>query len=121
MVTVTEFLIRYPELQPVPPSLIEPVLLESEQDCPPVLWGVKRNRGIMLLSAHVLALRWIQIGEIAGQAATLASGGGGSGSAGGVGEDDLDATEYGRQFKRLQSQLFKTSTGTAAASAVFVF
>lgn len=121
MVTVTEFLIRYPELQPVPSQLIEIVLAESVQDCPPSLWSIKRDRGVMLLTAHILTLRWIQIGEVAGQAAMLASGSGGGGVEVSSGQDDLDATEYGRQFKRLQSQLFSAGIGTAVGAAVFVF
>lgn len=114
MIASNDFLVRYPEMKPVPLDLIEAVLVEVEQDCPLHTWKNKQGRAVMLLTAHILTLRWMQIGEIAGAASVLASGGGGA-SAESLGQDDLERTEYGLQFKRLRSQL------TAAGTAVFTF
>lgn len=115
VVTSQQFLLRYPEMKPVPPDLIDLVLAESEQDCPARIWNEKQNRGIMLLTAHVLTLRWFQIGAIASSAASIAEGKGGGNGVSGSGNDDLSLTEYGQQFKRLRSQL------SAAGVSIFTF
>ena len=121
MITEDEFLTRYPELNPLKDSgLIEQVLSESSQDCIPQIWLDKRPRAVMLLTAHILTVRFIQIGQIAGQAYSLTGGANATSEPLQSIEDELDTTTYGRQLKWMRSQL-PTPVVNTISSAIFTF
>lgn len=103
MVSVSDFLTRFPMLEAVPEHAIANILAEQEIFCPARVWGNKQNMAILLRAAHVVSMEWIQTGILASSANSIASGGGATAPSGA--EDDLDLTTYGRQFKALRKTI----------------
>lgn len=64
VVSVTEFVQRYPEFAQLPDSYLDTLLEEAEQDTPYSVWLTKQSRGIKLLTAHRLTM-WARSGAIA--------------------------------------------------------
>jgi Protein of unknown function (DUF4054) len=111
-VTLETFLIRYEEFTAVNPELIRLILAEAEQDCLAEFWEEKRDRGVMLLAAHELTLRWYQTQRLQGAQGELEEGKvpNLSNSMVGVpsvklGDESFGCTVYGLEFLRLKQGL----------------
>lgn len=55
-------------------SKITEAILEAKDYCPVSRWKDKQDRAIGLLTAHILTLRWLQIGAIAATSVQNAKG-----------------------------------------------
>jgi hypothetical protein len=109
-VTYAKFIEAYDEF--APPNFtqgkVSAVLSDCHEDVNADSWGVKRNRGIMLLTAHVLTMR--RRGETDGSPAPLLEETIGKhrrsfANMGGWLGQSLTATVYGTEFMRLQDSL----------------
>lgn len=78
---------------------------------PASLWGVHRDHGICLVTAHFLEIEWFQTSLTAAASVTLAKG-----ETSGLSQyqDDFELTTWGRRYKFLRDGLLK---GTISAIA----
>ena len=74
MATYSSFIARYPQFAELEQSVVTAVLSESTADCTAELWGLKRDRAIMLLTAHVLTLSNYEDLRLAGGLAVVGEG-----------------------------------------------
>lgn len=106
MITASTFLIAYPQFAVKDPAEIEWAIAQSSQDCPLDRWRDYTDRGIMLKTAHLLAMDWYETAAISGAAVPLAGGTPARSPGGASGDDgDLDLTTWGRQFKMIRKQV----------------
>ena len=91
--SATEFLTRYPEFSEVLVDVVEGAVVEAALSTSEDLWGGQYAKAVLLLAAHLLAGRTMQIGAQVGSP---------TGSPTGTG---LDATQYGQEYKRLLATL----------------
>lgn len=102
MIPATEFLSCYPDFNVVPLNVIQ-YELDGAEAC--YFQGVWRRfperyrRGVMLVAAHELTMRWQQTSEIAAAAASIASGQGGGNPT--QSDNDFSLSHYGRQYLEL--------------------
>lgn len=108
MITATDFLAAYPKFAVKASAEVNLALASAIQDCPLSRWGEYRDRGVMLKTAHLLAMDWYDTSAISAAAIPLAGGQPASAPGGASGDDgdgDLDITTWGRQFKALRRQV----------------
>lgn len=106
MVTATLFLLAYPKFAIKAIAEVELAVAFAVQDCPFDRWGEYTDRGVMLRTAHLLAMDWFETSAISGAAVPLAGGQPARAPGGSSGDDgDLDLTTWGRQFKMLRTQV----------------
>jgi len=89
-------------------DLIQDELNQAECfDCPRDIWGEFQVRGIMLMTAHRLAMDLDDTAISAGQAAQVASGQAATPRqiVGGFEQDELGMTTYGREFMKLRDRI----------------
>jgi hypothetical protein len=91
--SATEFLARYPEFSEILSDVVEGAVAEAALSTSETLWGGQYTKAVLLLAAHLLAGRTMQIGAQVGSP---------TGNPTGTG---LDATQYGQEYKRLLATL----------------
>lgn len=91
--TATEFLTRFPEFNEVLEDVVKAAVAEAILSTPAPAWGARQAQAVLLLTAHLLAGRTMQIGAQVGSP---------SGNPTGTG---LDSTLYGQEYKRLLATL----------------
>ncbi len=74
MLTVSQFLAEYDEFQSLNESKIQSVIKSASDFCPVETWGQKHNTAVGLITAHILTMRWLQVGAIAASAVQNAKG-----------------------------------------------
>ncbi|ALF52242.1 hypothetical protein ACX27_04250 [Nostoc piscinale CENA21] len=74
MITPSDFLANYDEFQTLEESKIQAAINEAAVFCPADVWQDKRALAVSLVTAHILAMRWLQIGAIAASAVQNAKG-----------------------------------------------
>lgn len=99
IVTASEFLTQFPMFASKSTVEIERTLQEAERDCPADRWKADQVTGIMLKTAHLLAMDWYETSQIVSAAIPLT--GGQPGRTASPGSDDLDVTTWGRRYKKL--------------------
>jgi len=92
--TLADFTARFPEFEEQSTVVVEAALTEAILFCPPTGWSATnstllRTAAIQYLTAHTLSMRTMQIGLQVGSVSGSPSG------------DQLDATLYGQEYKRL--------------------
>lgn len=93
----------FPEFASVNRDLIARLLLEASEYCPICTWGRHRASGIRYLTAHWLAMRLYQQGQMAGAAVSAAQG---SISEMPKGEkESINATSYGQRYEEIRRRL----------------
>ena len=75
--------------------------------CAPRAWGKKQQAGIMLLTAHLLYMKWQTQAQVGGAAAKISSGEAPSTLS--PTDKDLALTTYGRQYLELRNTLPRTT------------
>ena len=75
--------------------------------CAPKAWGKKQQTGIMLLTAHLLYMKWQTQAQVGGAAAKISSGE--TPSMLNPTDKDLELTTYGRQYLELRNTLPRTT------------
>ena len=104
MVSVETFLLHYPRFVIVAVDTIQFNLeFASQTFVPASIWGIHREQGIMLATAHFLEMEWFQTAETTGTANATASGTGGKAPT--SQQDDWLLTTWGRRFKFLRDGL----------------
>lgn len=100
-IPVNEFLTKFPDFATIEHYQIENQL-EIANICHapnPQIEPEKRKLAIMYAAAHLLTMMWMQAAEVAGQASTVAEGGG---SRGLIAQDnDFNLTHYGRMYLQI--------------------
>lgn len=104
MLDANQFLSIYPQFATVEQHLINYHLkFAAENYCSS--WSEpKKTNAIMLITAHILSMDWIQQTEIAGNATNIASGGSVSNTS--EKKSDWNLTTYGRQYLSLAETIF---------------
>lgn len=101
MITPSEFLARHDEFQSLEESKIQAAIHEAMAFVPIDTWGVTYYvQGVYLITAHILAMRWLQVGAIASSAVQNAKGKSTSNSM--ESSDWLAGTVWGQQFLQLR-------------------
>ena len=90
MPTEDGFLARFPEFTEQATTLRLAILAEAGRRTPEDVWGTLWVDAVYHLTAHLLAVRVIQLGLTVGQANGAIQGSG------------LDATTYGQEYSRLR-------------------
>lgn len=103
MLTPSHFLSNYDEFQSLSENKIQAAINEAIDFCPIETWGSKQNRAVSLVTAHILAMRWLQVGGIAAAAVQNAKGKEGNNRM--VGDDWFSGTTWGQQFLQLRHSL----------------
>ena len=112
LVSLDDFLLRYEEFTGVNADLVQILLAEAEQDCRVEFWEEKHSRGIMLLAAHQLTMRWYQKQAMTGAQGELEDGKIPdfsrvmlSAPSVKLGDESFACTVYGLEFLRLKQGL----------------
>ncbi len=102
LIGFSEFLAIYDDFRAFETDVIESRLEIAEERCPASKWPsvARRKEAVMLLTAHLLECRRLQMAASASIGDAMSSGG--SVSLPSLPESDLDATLYGKQFKELK-------------------
>lgn len=108
MVDSEVFLSKYTRFQTKEPATVQQFIDSARKTYVPAsLWGIHRDEGIMLFTAHCLEMEDFQDSELGGAAISMASGAGGKSPA--SVDEDLSLTTYGRRFKFLRDGLLNGS------------
>ncbi len=92
------------------PGEIEFCLSFASRMCPPQRWGTDTDRGIQLLTSHLLMQEWYEEARLASAAVPIAGGNASaSPNGGGDWQSQLSETVYGRQFLWLRRQVIGVS------------
>ena len=91
--STTEFITRFPEFQELSASVVDGAIAEAGRITPPSVWTSTRTEGVSYLAAHLLATRSMQIGIQVGSPSGNPSG------------QQLDASLYGQEYRRLRDTL----------------
>jgi Protein of unknown function (DUF4054) len=106
LLSPSDFLSAYDEFKSLSESKVQTAIDEARDFCLQGRWGDKYNRAIALLAAHILAMRWLQVGAIAASSVQNAKG------RDGVNRMDSDAwltgTVWGQQFLHLRKSIVVT-------------
>ncbi|MBD2364533.1 DUF4054 domain-containing protein [Anabaena minutissima FACHB-250] len=103
MITPSQFLANYDEFQSLDEPKIQAVINEAATFCPIEVWGSRHNQAVSLVTAHTLAMRWLQVGAIAANAVQNAKGRDASNR---MDSDSwLTGTVWGQQFLQLRQSL----------------
>jgi hypothetical protein len=89
----TAFLLRFPEFGEQSLSVVEGALAEAGRSAPADVWTVTHTEAVSYLAAHLLATRTMQVGLQVGTMTGSPTG------------NQLEATLYGQEYKRLFAQL----------------
>lgn len=102
-ISPSDFLSQYDEFKSLPESKVQAALEEASDFCPIDKWGEKYNRAVALIAAHILAMRWLQVGSIAASAVQNAKG---RDSSNRMDSDTwLTGTVWGQQFLQLRKSI----------------
>ncbi len=103
MITPSGFLANYDEFQSLEESKIQAAITEATAFVSADAWGANYNQAVSLITAHILAMRWLQVGAIAASAVQNAKGrdGGNRMDA----DSWLTGTAWGQQFLQLRKGL----------------
>ena len=93
----------FPEFASVNRDLIARLLSEASDYCPICTWGRQRANGIRYLTAHWLAMRLYQQGQMAGAAVSAAQGSISEMPQGG--KESIYATSYGQRYEEIRRRL----------------
>ena len=103
LLTPASFLAEYDEFQTLSEPKVKGAIAQASDFCPIEVWGGKYNQAVSLVTAHILALRWLQVGAIASSSVQNAKG---RDSKIAVGSDSwLESTVWGQQFLQLRQGL----------------
>lgn len=102
MLSASDFLARYPDFASLDIDLVSAALEQAKSYCPLDVWLDKQSQAIALVAAHSLAMRWLQIGEIAATSVANAKGGKPQSNSGG---DWFEGTSWGREFLQLRKSI----------------
>lgn len=103
---ISQFLAQYDEFRTLEEDKVKAALVDAEAYCPQC-WGSKRQQGLFLVAAHILTLRWLQMGAVASTAVVQAKGtqaGNTMASADGW----FHQSSYGQQFLQLRLSIVVT-------------
>lgn len=100
MITPSDFLANNDEFQSLSHSKVQAAINEAMCFVPMDVWGLKYGQAVSLLTAHILAMRWLQIGAIAASAVQNAKG---KDARNRMDSDDwLTGTVWGQQFLQMR-------------------
>lgn len=103
MITPSTFLANYDEFQILEESKIQGAINEAIAFCPFDVWGCNHNQALSLIAAHILTMRWLQVGAIAASAVQNAKGRDGSNR---MDSDSwLTGSTWGQQYLQLRRSL----------------
>jgi hypothetical protein len=99
LITPSEFLANYDEFQSLEEAKIQAAINEAVAFVPDT-WGKKYTQAVSLITAHILAMRWLQVGVIAATAVQNAKG---KASSDRMDSDNwLSGTAWGQQYIQLR-------------------
>ncbi|MEW6494502.1 MAG: DUF4054 domain-containing protein [Cyanobacteriota bacterium] len=103
MLTPSAFLAEYDEFQTLSEPKIQSAILQAIVYCPLHAWGELHSQAVFLVTAHILAMRWLQVGAIAASSVQNAKGRDASNR---MDSDSwLTGTTWGQQFLQLRQGL----------------
>jgi hypothetical protein len=103
VLTPSTFLAEYDEFQTLSEPRIQSAITQAIAYCPAETWGILHNQAVSLVTAHILAMRWLQVGAIAASSVQNAKGRDASNR---MDSDSwLTGTTWGQQFLQLRQGL----------------
>ena len=100
MLTPYTFLAEYDEFQTLSEPRIQSAITQAIAYCPVEAWGSNHSQAVSLVTAHILAMRWLQVGAIAASSVQNAKGRDASNR---MDSDSwLTGTVWGQQFLQLR-------------------
>jgi hypothetical protein len=103
MLTPSAFLAEYDEFQTLSEPKIRLAITSAIAYCPVEVWGLNYSQAVSLVTAHILAMRWLQVGAIASSSVQNAKG---RDSNNRMDSDSwLTGTVWGQQFLQLRQSL----------------
>lgn len=103
MITPSQFLANYDEFQSLDESKIQAAINDASAFCPKDVWCSNHDQAVSLVTAHILTMRWLQVGAIAANAVQNAKGRDASNR---MDSDSwLTGSVWGQQFLQLRRSL----------------
>ena len=102
---ISQFLAQYDEFRTLEEDKVKAALTDAEAYCSSC-WGSRRQQGL-LVAAHILTLRWLQMGAVASTAVVQAKGTQ-AGNTMASADSWFHQSSYGQQFLQLRHSIVVT-------------